>query len=81
MQTIAIKSTEYTEITTTNPTAFTIQNTGTDKIFVYATNTHVTPTSGGYERLPNQSIVIQKSDYAYVYVKSSNYSGKIEVGE
>ena len=76
----AIKSTEYTEVTTTKE-AFTIQNVGTDKIFIVGTNSHVTPTSGGWERYPQQTIVIQKSDYAYVYVKSANYTGEIEVGE
>ena len=75
-----IKSAEYTEVTTTKD-AFTIQNVGTDKIFIVGTNNHVAPTSGGWERYPQQTIVIQKSDYAYVYIKSASYTCEIEVAE
>ena len=78
MARIALKSTEYTEITTTK-SFFTVQNVGTDIIEVVITGTHTTPTSGGHLLSTQDFLTVQKSDYAYMYARSKSYGGEIEV--
>ena len=78
MARVILKSTEYTEITTTK-NFFTVQNVGTDIIEVVISGTHATPTNGGHLLSPQDFLTVQKSDYAYLYAKSKSYNGEIEV--